>query len=175
MLFIILNHFPKVSRRTIQSLPQVNIGTNLSPNFAWLSMTYRCWRHPLDAILFRRFGEKCYQIRVLIKFWSGRLGFKSRRLDNRVSPSHISRKSRWLNTRSSPFFSRPPAVIENPVWDFKTIFRGSTYFHTFSYLTGFSCIRLAHVLTKYNEHASKCKRGLTGVGIFCNVVSLALQ
>ena len=40
--------------------------------------------------------------RVLIKFWSRQLGFKSRRLGNRVpvSPSSISWKSRHLNTWS---------------------------------------------------------------------------
>ena len=45
----------------------------------------------------------------LIMFWSRRLGFKSRRLGNRVpvTPSSISWKSRR-------FFSRPPAVNENP-------------------------------------------------------------
>ena len=52
----------------------------------------------------------------LLKFWSRRLGFKRRRLDNRVpvTPSSISWNSRRLNTRSSWFLSQPPAIDENP-------------------------------------------------------------
>lgn len=68
--------------------------------------------------------------RVLIKFWSRRLGCKSRRLGKRVpfSLSSISWKSRRLNTRSSRFFSRPPAVNEIPEFHLKTFSKHSQKF-----------------------------------------------
>ena len=56
------------------------------------------------------------ELRFLIKFLSRRLGFKSRRLGNRVpvTPSSISWKSSRLDIPSSRFFSRLSAVNENP-------------------------------------------------------------
>lgn len=58
-----------------------------------------------------------YIFRVLIKFWSGRLGCKSRWLGNQMPSSlfSICQRRRQLNTRSSQFFSRVPALINgNP-------------------------------------------------------------
>ena len=54
--------------------------------------------------------------RVLVKFWSRRLGCKSRWLGNQVpfSLSSFTWKRRQLNTRSSRFFSRLQAVDEIP-------------------------------------------------------------
>ena len=89
----------KIRRRTKALFGQAQVSTGFSSSFGV---------DGYDLKVFKR---------VLIKFWSRRLRFKSRRLGNRVpvSLSSISWKSGRLNTQSSRFFSRPPAVNENPV------------------------------------------------------------